>query len=48
MNLKEIGITTVRLASKAKLDAIVCSPKEVKLVKKVFKKENYYTWYKDK
>ena len=28
-----------RLASKANLDAIVCSAKEVKLVKKVFKKE---------
>ena len=28
-----------KLARKANLDAIVCSPKEVKLVKKVFKKE---------
>ena len=28
-----------RLASKAKLDGIVCSPKEIKIVKKVFKKE---------
>ena len=27
------------MASKAKLDAIVCSPKEVKIVKKIFKKE---------
>ena len=27
------------LASRANLDAIVCSPKEVKMVKKVFKKE---------
>ena len=27
------------LANKAKLDAIVCSPMEVNLVKKVFKKE---------
>jgi len=28
-----------KLASKAKLDAIVCSAKEVKLVREVFKKE---------
>ena len=28
-----------KLATKAKLDAIVCSPKEIKIVKKVFKKE---------
>ena len=28
-----------RLAKKANLDALVCSPKEIKLVKKVFKKE---------
>ena len=28
-----------KLASKAKLDAIVCSPQEIKIVKKVFKKE---------
>ena len=28
-----------KLASKAKLDAIVCSPLEVKLVKKIFKRE---------
>ena len=28
-----------KLASKAKLDAIVCSPHEIKIVKKVFKKE---------
>ena len=27
------------MATKAKLDAIVCSPKEVDIVKKVFKKE---------
>ena len=27
------------MANKAKLDAIVCSPKEVKFVKKIFKKE---------
>ena len=28
-----------RLANKAKLDALVCSAKEVKIVKKIFKKE---------
>tara|TARA_B100001121_G_scaffold221953_1_gene195165 strand:- start:745 stop:1422 length:678 start_codon:yes stop_codon:yes gene_type:complete len=39
MNVKKIVTHQARLASKAKLDAIVCSAKEVKLVKKVFKKE---------
>ena len=47
-NLKEIGysksvknlvIHQARLAKKAKLDAIVCSPNEVKYVRKFFKKE---------
>ena len=47
-SLKEIGfdkevrklvLHQAKLADKAKLDAIVCSAKEVKLVKKVFKKE---------
>ncbi len=46
--LKEIGFNKdvkkivhhqAKLASKAKLDAIVCSAQEVKIVKKVFKKE---------
>ena len=46
--LKEIGYNKkvekivyqqAKLASKAKLDAIVCSAKEVKIVKKIFKKE---------
>ena len=37
--LKEIVIMQARLAKKAKLDAIVCSPLEVKLVKKNFDKE---------
>ena len=46
--LKEIGFNKkveklvyhqAKLAKKAKLDAIVCSAQEVKLVKKVFKKE---------
>ena len=46
--LKEIGFNKdvkklvthqAKLAKKAKLDAIVCSAKEVKIVKKVFKKE---------
>ena len=46
--LKEIGFNKdvkklvyhqAKLANKAKLDAIVCSPKEVPIVKKVFKKE---------
>ena len=47
-SLKEIGFNSsierivihqAKLASKAKLDALVCSPKEVNIVKKVFKKE---------
>ena len=47
-NLKEIGynksvknliIHQVKLAKKAKLDAIVCSPNEVKYVRKFFKNE---------
>ena len=47
-NLKEIGysksvknliIHQSKLAQKAKLDAIVCSPNEVKYVRKFFKKE---------
>ena len=47
-SLKEIGfnkkiekivIQQAKLAKKAKLDALVCSPKEVNIVKKVFKKE---------
>ena len=39
MNVKKLVLHQARLASKAKLDAIVCSAGEVKLVKKVFKKE---------
>ena len=38
-NVKKLVIHQAKLASKAKLDAIVCSPQEVNLVKKVFKKE---------
>ena len=47
-SLKEIGFNKdvkklvyhqAKLAAKAKLDAIVCSPHEIKIVKKVFKKE---------
>ena len=38
-NIKKIVLQQAKLASKAKLDAIVCSPMEVHLVKKVFKKE---------
>jgi orotidine-5'-phosphate decarboxylase len=37
--VKEVVFRQAKLANKAKLDAIVCSPKEVNLVKKVFKKE---------
>ena len=37
--VKKIVISQAKLANKAKLDAIVCSAKEVNIVKKVFKKE---------
>ena len=37
--VKKIVLKQARLANKAKLDAIVCSPKEVNVVKKIFKKE---------
>jgi len=37
--LRKLVIHQAKLASKAKLDAIVCSAQEVKYVKKVFKKE---------
>ena len=37
--VKNIVIAQAKLAKKAKLDAIVCSPLEVKIVKKVFNKE---------
>ena len=38
-NIKKIVLIKAKLAAKAKLDAIVCSPKEIEIVKKVFKKE---------
>ena len=37
--LKEIVMIQAKLASKAKLDAIVCSPHEIKFVEKYFNKE---------
>jgi len=37
--VKRIVIDQAKLANKAKLDAIVCSPVEVNIVKKIFKKE---------
>ena len=38
-DVKKIVYHQARLANKAKLDAIVCSAQEVKIVKKVFKEE---------
>ena len=38
-NVKKLVYHQAKLANKAKLDAIVCSPQEVAIVKKVFKKE---------
>ena len=38
-NVKKLVYHQAKLASKAKLDAIVCSAQEVNIVKKVFKKE---------
>jgi orotidine-5'-phosphate decarboxylase len=37
--VKKIVLKQAKLANQAKLDAIVCSPKEVNIVRKVFKKE---------
>ena len=38
-DVKKLVLHQARLATKAKLDGIVCSAQEVKIVKKVFKKE---------
>ena len=38
-SLKDIVTLQAKLATKAKLDAIVCSPHEVKFVRRFFKKE---------
>ncbi len=38
-NVKKLVLNQAKLAQKAKLDAIVCSAQEVKIVRKVFKKE---------
>ena len=38
-NIKHLVVKQAKLAKKANLDAIVCSADEVKIVKKVFKKE---------
>ena len=38
-NVKKLVAHQARLAHKAKLDAIVCSAQEIKIVKKIFKKE---------
>ena len=38
-DVKKLVIQQVKLANKAKLDAIVCSPQEVPMVRKIFKKE---------
>ena len=38
-NVRNLVLHQAKLASKAKLDAIVCSAQEIKIVKKVFKKE---------
>ena len=38
-DVKKLVLHQTKLAVKAKLDAIVCSPQEVKIVKKIFKRE---------
>jgi len=38
-SLEDLIITQCKLAKKANLDGIVCSPREVKLVRKIFKRE---------
>ena len=37
--LKKLVHHQAKIASKAKIDGIVCSPHEIKIVKKVYKKE---------
>ena len=37
--VKDLVVYQAKLAAKANLDALVCSPQEVKIVKKVFRKE---------
>ena len=38
-NLKKLVFHQAKLATRARLDAIVCSPEEIQVVKKIFKKE---------
>ena len=38
-DVKKIVLDQAKLAAKAKLDAVVCSPQEIQIVKKVYKKE---------
>ena len=38
-NVKRLVLHQARLANRAKLDAIVCSAQEVKMIKKIFKKK---------
>ncbi len=38
-DVKKVVLNQAKLANRAKLDAVVCSPKEINIVKKVFKKE---------
>ena len=38
-DVEKLVLNQARLATKANLDALVCSPLEIKIVKKVFKKE---------
>ena len=38
-DVKNLVLQQAKLAQKAKLDALVCSAQEVKIVKKIFKKE---------
>ena len=39
-DVKKLVLHQAKLASKAKLDGIVCSPHEIKIVKKVLKRDN--------
>ena len=44
--VKDLVVHQAKLASKAKLDAVVCSPHEVSSVRKIFKRD-YYARHKD-
>ena len=41
-SVRNLVLHQAKLANKAKLDALVCSPHEVNFIRKIFKKRNYH------